>query len=807
MLAHLRLAFRQLAKTPGYTAVILTTLALGIGANVAIFSAVNTLFLRPLAFADADRVVRVWSAFADRGLNQAAVSLPRYEFLRDQLDVFTDTAALAFTGFTVTGRGEPEQVRGARVSARFFPLLGIQPFLGRYFLKEEDQSGGAPVAIITHSFWQRRFAGDASAVGQSLTLNNVPHTIIGVLPPTFGFPYGDVPVWAARPFDIEGIPPDLIRRGTGFLLVHGRLKPGVTLDRVNEQLKLVSGRFSAAHPESIDGKAGIFARFIQNDLVADQRPRFFVLLAAVGMTLLIGCANVANLFLVRLAARRREIAIRATLGAGRGSIIAQFLVETIVVAVLAGALGTLAACWAVDGLAHIAADFLPRAREISVDWPVLAFAVGLSVLTGIVMGLAPAWHASRGDINEILKDAPRGSTGGRSSRRLRSALFVGEVALSLVLLVGAGLLLRSFSRLRGVSPGFSSSRLVTFNLQLSPGQYPDLDRQTAFYEQLQARLAALPGVTSVSAVNTLPVVAGGGIRSPFALEGAVVPPMHERRLAIRMNSLPGYFATLGIPLKQGRDFDWRDRADRPNVVIVSEATARRLAPDGASVIGRRLITGIASVPREIVGVAGDVRAQSLAEPPGDTMYYPSAQIGDGFMAFVLRSDRPATSLRGEIRAAVHALDGGVPVDQVQPLEDLVVQTLSDRRLIMGLVAGFALLALGLAGLGIYSTIAYSVAQRTAEIGVRMALGATPTSVALLVLLQGLQLTAAGLAAGVAAAFGLTRLLAAQLYEVSPTDPAVFAGVTAFVVGIAALACWLPARRATRIDPVAALRAE
>jgi predicted permease len=274
-----------------------------------------------------------------------------------------------------------------------------------------------------------------------------------------------------------------------------------------------------------------------------------------------------------------------------------------------------------------------------------------------------------------------------------------------------------------------------------------------------------------------------------------------------MNSLPGYFATLGIPLKQGRDFDWRDRADRPNVVIVSEATARRLAPDGASVIGRRLITGIASVPREIVGVAGDVRAQSLAEPPGDTMYYPSAQIGDGFMAFVLRSDRPATSLRGEIRAAVHALDGGVPVDQVQPLEDLVVQTLSDRRLIMGLVAGFALLALGLAGLGIYSTIAYSVAQRTAEIGVRMALGATPTSVALLVLLQGLQLTAAGLAAGVAAAFGLTRLLAAQLYEVSPTDPAVFAGVTAFVVGIAALACWLPARRATRIDPVAALRAE
>jgi putative ABC transport system permease protein len=423
------------------------------------------------------------------------------------------------------------------------------------------------------------------------------------------------------------------------------------------------------------------------------------------------------------------------------------------------------------------------------------------------MGFVPAWQASHADVNETLKDATRGNTGGRAAGRLRSVLFVGEVALSLVLLIGAGLLLRSFARLQGVSPGFQTENVVTFNVQLSPGQYPDTARQTAFYRQLGERLAALPGVTAAAGINQLPVVSGGGTRSPFALEGTAVPPMNERKLAIRSNSTPGYFAALGIPLKAGRDFTWRDVEHQPNVVIIGESTARRLFPSGENPVGRRLITGIASVPREVVGVVGDVRAQDLTTAPGDTMYYPTTQLGDSFLSLVVRTTRPAASVREEIKAAVHALDPGMPVDEVRSFASLLADSISDRRLVMGLVGGFALLALLLAGLGIYGVISYSVSQRTGEIGVRMALGASPALIIGLVLREGLRLTVAGLVIGLLVALGLTRLLASQLYEVSTTDPLIYAGVSLFLAAVGFLACWIPARRATKVDPLVALRAE
>lgn len=806
-MSDLKLAFRQLFKHPGFTLIALLTLALGIGANVAIFSAINTLFFRPLSFQEPARLVRVWGAFADRGLDQANLSYPRFEYFRDQMSVFTDLSAQSFTGFTITGQGDPRQEQAARVSANFFTTLGVTPQVGRAFLPEEDRPGGANVVLITDGYWQQHYNRDPGIIGRGLTLDNRAYTIIGVLPASFQFPYGGTNLWTTRPFEQEGLPYDLMQRGSGYLLVTGRLKPGVTLDQVNEQLKVVTARYGAANPDKVDSNAGIFARFFQDDLVGNQRPTFFVLLAAVGVVLLIACANVANLFLVRLAARRKEIAVRAALGATRAGIIRQFLTESTLLAVIAGLLGSLLAVWAVAALSRAAANLLPRAGEISIDLPVLGFALVLSVLTGLAMGFVPSWQASHADVNETLKDATRGNTGGRAAGRLRSVLFVGEVALSLVLLIGAGLLLRSFARLQNVSPGFTTENLVTFNVQLNPGQYPDAARQTLFYQQLSERLAALPGVTAAAGINNLPVVAGGNTRSPFTPEGQAVPPVNERKLAVRSNPSPGYFAALGIPLKAGRDFTWRDVEGQPNVVIISESTAKRLYPGGENPVGRRLITGIASIPREIVGVVGDVRAEGLATPPGDTMYYPTAQLGDGFFSFVVRTTRPAASVRDEIKAVVRGLDPGIPINDVQSFATLLTDSISDRQLVMGLVGVFALLALVLAGLGIYGVISYSVSQRTAEIGVRMALGASPGLIVSMVLREGLKLTLIGLGVGLLVAFCLTRLLAAQLYEVSATDPVIYAVVSVFLAIIGGLACWIPARRATKVNPLDALRAE
>jgi predicted permease len=805
MLHDLRFAVRQLLKQPGFTVVAVVALALGLGANTAIFSAINTLFLRSLPFPEPDNLVRVWGSFPDRGLEQANVSYPRYEALRDGQQAFGEFAAQAFTGFTLTGRGDPENLQAQRVTGNFFSVLGVQPVLGRTFRPEEDRPGGAPVVLLSQEYWKKHFGGDAAIVGQSLTLNGTPHTVIGIMP-ALPFPFRQNQVWATRVFDVEGISPDLVKHGTGYLTLTARLKPGATLAQANEQMKTLSAVYGKANPDKVDANAGIFVVSFQEDLVGGQRPMFLTLLAAVGLVLLIACANVANLFLVRFTARRKEIALRAALGATRGRIVAQFLAESLLTTILAGGLGVLLAHWCVALLGRIGADFIPRVAELSLDGRVLAFSLGLSLLTGLLLGLVPAWQASSPDVNDALKESSRGSTGGRSTSRFRSALFVGEVALSLILLAGAGLLVDSFVRLQKVPTGFNSAHVAVVNLGISPGQYPDAARQAAFYEQFLARLATMPGIEQVSTTDGLPA-AGGFSRSPFALEGTAVPPVNERPIAVRSLLSPGFFATLGIPVKQGRDFSWRDRDGTPNVVIINQVMAKRLFPNGENPVGRRLITGIQSIPREIVGVVGDVRSQDLAAKPQEEMYYPTAQLGDLFVNILIRTPRAAAGLRGEIKAALHDVDASIPPPDVQSYDELLSQSISDRRLVMGLIGGFSVLALFLAGLGIYSVIAYGVAQRTSEFGVRLALGAEPSALLLLVLREGLKLTLIGLGIGLGASLLLTRLLHSLLFEVSATDPVILGGVSLFLALVALVACWLPARRAAEVDPMVALRSE
>lgn len=800
-----RYALRQLLRQPGFTILAVVALALGIGANTVLFSAINTLFLRPLSYPEPQQLVRAWGSFPERGLDRANVSWPRFQAWRDQQQSFTEFSAQSFTGFTLTGRGDPENLQGVRVTENFFRALGVQPLFGRVFNPEEDKPGGANVAVLTHTFWQKRFGGDQNILGQSVTLNGTPFTIIGVMSPSLKFPFIQTQVFLPRVFEQEGLPPDIIERGTGYLTILARMRPGVTLKQAEEQMRVVDRRYQTAQPDKVDAKAGMSVVSLHEDLVGRQRPMLITLFAAVGCVLLVGCANVANLLLARFTARRKEIAIRTALGATRARIVFQFLAESVLTAGIAGVLGVLLSIWGLDALKKAVEDFLPRSSEITLDVNVLLFAVGLSLLTGIILGVVPALHASRSDPIESLKDSSRGST-GRQAGRLRAGLLVAEVALSLVLVVGAVLLVDSFRRLQNVDPGFRSQGVTTFFVGLPPGSYPNEERQALFFQNVLEKIKTLPGVTDAAAGSNLPASDNGNTRSPAAVEGRPVPPVSDRSLAVRSTITPGFFGVLGIPVKQGRDFTWQDRPGSPLVVIINETMAKKLFP-GENPVGRRLITGIASIPREIVGVSGDVRAENLSLPPGMEMYYPSSQLDGAFLSVIARSERPASSLRSELIGAVHSLDPGLPIDQVQSYGELLSAASAERRLSMYLLGGFAGLALLLAGMGIYSVIAYGVAQRTNEFGIRFALGAAARDVIGLVMKEGLRLAIVGLIVGLGLSLAVTRLMQRLLFEVSPRDPWLYSGVALFICAIAALACFVPAMRATRIDPMQALRTE
>ena len=761
MLNDIRFALRLLLKSPGFTLTAILALALGIGANTALFSVVDSVFLRPLPYPEPDRLVRLSSTDPDIDLTRVGFSWPRYLAVRDSQQVFSDLAVGAFNGFTVTGRGDPELVQGFHASANYFDVLGVQPHLGRGFNATEDAKGGPDVVLISHEWWRQRFNSDPAILGRPLTVSGRPHTIIGVLPPALSaFPLNQIHLWLPRPIGVGYLVPAQIDNGAFAFQVIARLKPGVSLDQARRNVEVLAAAYRQASPRNVDANSRAEVFPLLDDIVGQHRRTYGLLFAAVGCVLLIACAG--------------------------------------------GALGLLLAGWGVSAILAVGGDLIPRAFEIAVEPRALLFALLVALATGLGMGLLPALQASTSDVNDALKDSSRGSSGG-SAGRLRGALLVGEIALSLVLLISAGLLLTSFSRLQRVSAGFSPGGVLVAGLNLPFSKYVPRQTLEPFYRQLHEKLSVLPGVRSAAVTDRVPLT-GNATPAPVAVSGRPIPPMSQRATANRHLVSSGFFATLGIPFKAGRDFDERDNPQSPHVVIINETFARKHF-QGENPLGRTLITGMSQMPSEVVGVVADIRATNLHTPPQPDYYLPALQRPENFTSILLRTEADPAAFVSTLRAALKEIDPDLPLLDPQPLPHLVARTFADRRLAMLLLGGFAGLALLLAGVGVYSVIAYVVGQRAAEIGIRMALGASPRDVLGLVLGQGLRLALLGIVIGVGAALALTRLMQNVLFEVEAHDPLIHGGLALFILLVAAFACWLPARRATRIDPLLALRSE
>jgi predicted permease len=803
MSAELRYAVRQLRKSPGFSAVAVVGLALGIGANVALFSVIHSVFLRPLPYAAPDRLVRLSSTQADQQLTRVGFSYPRLQAVQQRQQVFSDLSYSVGNAFTWTGRGDPEQLIGLQASAATLPTLGLQPVLGRNFSASEDRPGGDAVVLVGHGLWQRRFNADPSILGQALTLDGTPYTVIGVLPPAASaFPLNPFQVWIPRPAEVSFLVPSQLENGGFFFNVIARLRPGVSFAQAQEAMDVIAAGYRAAQPTNVDAPSRLELVPLLDDAVGDGRRNYLLLFGAVGCVLLIACANIANLMLARFAGRRREIAARFALGADRGDVIRQLVTESLVVAGCGGLLGVLLAHWTVRALVTLGADLIPRALEIALDPWALAFALAITLVTGLAIGLLPALQASGVDVQEALKDASRGSTGG--GRRLRAGLLVAEVSLSLVLLIAAGLLVTSFARLQAVAPGFAPGGVFSAELVLPAQRYAG-ERLVTFYERFFQRLGEIPGAASAALTDRVPLT-GGQTPAPVAVIGRPVPPMSEQAQANRHLVSPGYFKTLGIALRAGRDFDERDTARAPQVVIVNETFAARHFP-GEDPVGRSLLTGMGQRQAQIVGVVADVRSTSLNAPPEADYFLPALQRPEAFTNVLIRTDIGPAAMAPLVRDALRAVDPDLPLLQPRTLEARIAQTVADRRLALVLLASLAGLALVLASLGVYSVMAHLVAFRTAEIGIRMALGASPAAVMRLVLGHGRRLTLLGIALGIAGALGVSRLLQQALFEVDAADPRIYAGVSAILLLVAEAATWVPARRATRIDPVTALRGD
>jgi len=811
----IRYALRTLARKPGFTFVAVVTLALGIGANTAIFSVVNAVLLRPLPYPEPERLVQVWNKLESAGLPQLWFSEPEIIDYRQRQQHFEDIAVFTAQGANLTGAGEPQRVTLCFTSAPFFPVLGVNPLLGRTFTPEEDVPGNDRVVVLSHAFWEQQFGGDPSAVGRSVTLNENPYVVIGVMPPGFAFPPEEVQLWT--PLAINTAEPD--SRGSHYLEAVARIKLSISFEEAQAGISGVARQVATDNRDYYrEGRGwGSYLIPLHDSYVGEIRPALLVLLAAVGFVLLIACANLANLLLARATVRQKEIAIRAALGAGRLRIVRQLLTESVLLALAGGAAGLLPAYAGLRVLPALSPEGLPRLGEIQIDPRVLGFTLTLSVLTGLFFGLVPAWHAARTDLQESLKEGGRRSAGS-GHHRLRGLLVVAEVALSLVLLVGAGLAMRSFYRLLGVNPGYRTENVLTFRTALPNARYPDLPRVNGFYRDLSARLAALPGVDSVSAIDLLPLsgLYSSGTVSVEAPGAAFVPPPadeHDPVPGIETDYrtvLPGYFETMGMTLQEGRFFMASDDAEAPPVAIIDEAFARHFWGD-ESPLGQRLTLGGGSEPqwRTIVGVVRHIRHYGLQTEGREQLYlsHPQLPFAARSMHVVLRTSTDSASLFPVVRQLVAALDPELPLYDVDTMEQRLAASVTQPRFNLLLLGLFALVALVMAAVGLYGVMAYSVSQRTHELGVRMALGAQPRDIFRLVVGQGLLLTLAGVALGLLAAFGLTRLMRSLLFGVSATDPLTFTGVAAVLAGVALLACWLPARRATRVDPMLALRYE
>ena len=798
-----RYGARMLAKRKGFTLVAVSALALGIGANTAIFSVVNAVLLRPLPFAESDRLTKVYVTDPRRNIAKYPTSYLNFSDWRAQNGSFEALAAHASTGASVRVGEAPESVEGVYVSADLFRVLKASPALGRTFLPAEE-SPGSRVVVVSHEMWRKRFHSDPGIVNRQVLFDGEPTTVVGVMPAGFRFPVEVVGPEYWQPLNPQS--EANLERGQNYLSVVGRLKPGVTLAQAQGEMATIAARLEQQHAEKNAGR-GISLVALHEDIVGGVRPALFLLLGAVGFVLLIACANVANLTLARAASRSREIAVRSALGASRWRVARQLLTESLLLSLAGGGLGLLLAVWGVEALAAAIPADIPRAPEVGIDPAVLAFTLGVSVLTGVVFGLAPALRASKSDFNEALKEGSRGSTEGFRGNRLRGLLVVSEVALSLVLLVGAGLLIRSFFELRAVRPGFEPQNLLTAGIGLPPNKYKDEASQAAFFKQVLERVAQLPGVKSVGGVEPLPM-SGNNWATTVTLDGVPPPPPGQRQRTQTRVVSPGYHRAMGIPLVRGRLLTEQDTAQSPKVVVVSESFARQVFP-GEEAVGRRVTPTLApDFTAEIVGVVGDVKHRALDETPAPELYASYQQAPQPFLALVVRAEPAVTAgLTNSIREAVLQVDANQPLYNVKTMEELLSDSVASRRFNMTLLAVFAAIALALASVGVFGVLSYSVTRRTHEIGIRVALGARRGDVLRLVVGQGMALVGAGIALGLASALALTRLIAGLLYGVSASDPVIYAGVALLLAAVALLACYLPARRATKVDPMVALRYE
>ncbi|MFL6212369.1 MAG: ABC transporter permease [Blastocatellia bacterium] len=802
-----RYGLRMLLKRPGFTLVAIITLILGIGANTAIFSVVNAVLLRPLPYKDADRIA-VIEEISKEG-KRIQVTPANFADWRNQNTAFEHLAAIFERTANLAGADDAERINLAMTSANFFEVFGAQPERGRLFIAEDEQAGHPLVVVISHGLWQRRFGGDAGLVGQAITLDGRSYTVVGVAPAGFQYP-NKTDAWVP-PF--KGVVPmlsetmDINRaRGFGFLSTVALLKPNVTLEQARAEMEGITTRLREQYPETNNNR---FDRVVtlHTHLVGDTSTVLWLLLGAVSFVLLIACANVANLMLVRATSRQKEIAIRTALGASRLRILRQLLTESLMLALLGGGFGLLLSLWGIDLLTRLLPKDFPRLDQINLDFKVLGFTLLVSLVTGIIFGFAPAWQVSRVDVQESLKDNARGSTGARAS--VRSLFVVAEITLSLVLLVGAGLLLRSFLQLQSVNTGFNAEQVLTLQLSPSGTNFKEDAQYAAYYQQVEERLRAIPGVQEVGIINTLPLVPGPTVA--FRIEGRPPlpvdqwPPVNYRAVS------PDYFRALNIPVLQGRSFNSHDNASVPMAVMINQATADRDFA-GENPVGKRVNFGNVDSNgqpnwMEIVGVAGNIRSLELQEAPAPEIYTCALQDPFATMSVVLRTTLEPASLAATVRQTAQEVDRAQPVSNLRTMENLVSDAVTQPRFNLILLGIFGCIALVLSASGIYGVMAYTVTQRTHEIGIRMALGAGSGDVMRMVMKQGLRLAIIGIGCGLLASFLLTRYLASLLFGVSTTDPLTFAAVAAFLAGVALAACFVPARRAAKTDPMVALRYE
>jgi len=802
----LRFAFRQLLKNPGFTAVAILTLALGIGANTAMFSLVNGVLLKPLPYPDSDRLVALFENQREQGQDFVNLTAPGFADWRAQSSVFEDLAAYQPGGFDLTGAGDPARLFGIRASASLFPLLRVKPDLGRGFTEAEDTFGGDRVAVIAHRLWQDRFGGAAEVLGKSITLDGNSYTIVGVMPDGFRFAGLDADVW--RPMAFE--PWELENRGGHNYQAIGRLKPGVTLAAARAEMDAITGRFSQQFELSRGWSVTMLP--LQEQLVRGSERPLYVLFGAVGFVLLIACSNVANLLLARASGRAREFAIRGALGADRFRLVRQLVLESLILAGLGAAVGWWLAQGGLAAVLKLGTVGLPRLENVHLDLQVAAFSILVAVVTGIAFGLAPAWFATRVSLGEVLKDAARGTTAGRGGR-MRESFVAVQLALALVLLAGATLMLRSFARIHAQDPGYAAERILTASLFMPDSRFPGnsfSEREPfrkAFLAQAVERAAALPGVESAAVVMGMPLTAVGASMQVNVL-GRGEPKAGDSQPAGYSQVSPNYFQTMGISLLRGRHFDSLDSMEAPFVAIVNESFARTFFPDGDA-IGQRLrvMDGHRDRPTEIVGILQDTRQRSLTAPPGPEMYFPIQQRCWFTGQLVLKTTGEPAAMIPALTRAVAELDSRQPLFSVQTLSSLMADSVAQQRLQMVLLSVFAGVALLLAWVGVYGVMACVVSQRRHEIGVRMSLGAQRYQVQGLILRQVLKLSGAGIMVGLVAAYGLTRFLRDLLFEVSPTDPLTFAAVPCMLTLAALIGGWVPARRAAKVDPMEALRNE